>query len=102
MPSSPKVNNLEHKLAGSVREERQKFKSMISSVRQRVNTSEVFEPTHAVAVILHDMKEMLEAVPHMANNMSQMTVDMHEMNMKMGVMAYGVDSTMGRAGRMMP
>jgi len=31
-----------------------------------------------------------------------MATEMQTMNMKMGVMAHGVDTTMGRMGRMMP
>ena len=91
-----------------------------------MNDSPAFEPARAVAVILHDMKEMLEAVPRMAEDTRRMSTDMHQMmtdmhqmnqkisavpvmaaemqsmNVKIGIMAHGVDSTMGRAGRMMP
>lgn len=98
-----------------------RFHEVMESVRQDVNEAKDkgFEPGIAIAVILHDMKRMLEAVPRMADDMHRMTGDMHEMNQKMsavpamaaemnmmnrqmGVMSHGVDSTMGRMGRMIP
>jgi hypothetical protein len=101
--------------------EQQRFHQVMEGVRQDLNRAKEksFEPAVAVAVILHDMKRMLEAVPRMADDMHRMTADMHEMNQKMsavpamaaemnmmnrhmGVMTQGVDSTMGRMGRMMP
>jgi len=121
-----KVIGLEHKMAEALKHEKKKFKSMIGNVRKRVNESEVFDPTHAVAVILYDMKEMLEAVPRMAEDTRTMSADMHQMmtdmhqmnqkisavpvmatemqsmNVKIGILAHGVDSTLGRTGRMMP
>lgn len=108
-------------LSGFEEKERQRFSEIIAGVRQDLNRAKdgAFEPGIAVAVILHDMKQMLEAVPRMADDMHRMTNDMHEMNQKMsavpamaaemnlmnrqmGVMSQGVDSTMGRMGRMMP
>jgi hypothetical protein len=101
--------------------ERQRFGDVMEGVRRDINRAKdtAFEPAIAIAVILHDMKRMLEAVPRMADDMHRMTGDMHEMNQKMsavpamaaemnlmnrqmGVMSHGVDSTMGRMGRMMP
>ncbi len=99
--------------------EKQKFHSMIESIRSNMNKAGRFDPAHSITVILKDMKDMLEAVPRMADNMDTMNVamqemnvkmsampamavDMHHMNGKMGVMSHGVDSTMGRMGRLMP
>lgn len=100
-------------------QEKAKFDHMIANVRADLNKAEKFDPLHSVAILLKDMRDMLEAVPRMADNMDTMNtamtemnhkmgampamaVDMHQMNGKMGVMSYGVDSTMGRMGRMMP
>ena len=44
---------------------------------------------------LRMLNNALSSVPIMAEEMRQM-------NVKMGVMTYGVDSTMGRMGRMVP
>jgi hypothetical protein len=103
------------------RKEQQRFHSIMEGARRDLNRAKDtgFDAGIAVAVILHDMKRMLEAVPRMADDMHRMTGDMHEMNQKMsavpamaaemnvmnrqmGVMSRGVDSTMGRMGRMMP
>lgn len=81
--------------------------------------ADAMEPGHAIAVILHDLKQTLEVMPRIgadmdriATTMDQMNVKMNgvpvmagamqQMNHKMGIMTYGVDSTMGRMGRMMP
>ncbi len=75
--------------------------------------AEEIEAGHAVAVILHDVKRMLEVMPQMGADMQRITHTMDEMNAKMsgvpvmasemqrmnhqmGIMTYGVDSTMGR------
>ena len=98
---------------------RQEFDKALEAVRSDIGKPGNFEPLNAVAVILKDMKAMLEAVPRMADNMETMTtaitqmnhkmsampnmaVDMHQMNIRMGMMAHDVDSTMGRMGRMAP
>jgi hypothetical protein len=97
----------------------QAFESMMKRVKKDLASAENANPAHMVAVILHDMKEMLEAVPRMADDVHRMANDMQvmndkmtavpamadqmqQMNMKMGVMAHGVDNTMGRMGRWMP
>lgn len=117
------VAELTHEEAAKIkaREERekQKFHHMMEQMRANMNKVGKIEPLHSVAIILKDMKEMLEAVPRMADRMDTMNVailqmnekmsamptmavDMHHMNGKMGIMSHGVDSTMGRMGRMMP
>ncbi|MCP4407678.1 MAG: hypothetical protein GY807_07935 [Gammaproteobacteria bacterium] len=99
--------------------EKRKFHHMMEQMRANMNKVGKIDPLHSVAIILKDMKEMLEAVPRMADRMDTMNVailqmnekmsampamavDMHHMNGKMGIMSHGVDSTMGRMGRMMP
>lgn len=73
----------------------------------------------SLVVLMNDIKKALQAMPPMAANMETMAKDMHQMNGKMSavpamaaqmqqmnanvaVMTYGVNSTMGRMGRMMP
>lgn len=65
-----------------------------------------------IAVMLGRMALSVEAVPEMRAEMQVMNAkmnalpvmasEMQGMNAKMGVMAAGMDSTMGRAGRMLP
>jgi len=49
-----------------------------------------------------EISAALQAMPAMGQDMSSMNVAMQQMNGKMGIMAYGVDSTIGRMGRNMP
>lgn len=70
------------------------------------------DPGAIVAVMLGRMALSVEAVPEMRAEMQIMNAKMNAlpvmaseiqgMNAKMGVMAAGMDSTMGRAGRMLP
>jgi hypothetical protein len=70
------------------------------------------DPGAIVAVMLGRMALSVEAVPEMRAEMQVMNAKMNAlpvmaseiqgMNAKMGVMAAGMDSTMGRAGRMLP
>lgn len=76
-------------------------------------------PETIIAIVLHDMKVALESMPDMAEDMDSMSKDMAQMNGKMtavpvmaaemqkmnatmAVMGAGVDSTMGRMGRIIP
>jgi glycine/D-amino acid oxidase-like deaminating enzyme len=71
-----------------------------------------FDPAAMVALMLGRMAKSVEAVPEMRTEMQVMNAKMNAlpalaievqgMNAKMGVIAAGMDSTMGRAGRMMP
>ncbi len=71
-----------------------------------------FDPGAIIAVMLGRMAKSVEAVPDMRaemqvmnakmNALPVMATEMQGMDAKMGVMAAGMDSTMGRAGRMMP
>jgi len=51
---------------------------------------------------IQDIEAALRLLHHDLKVIPLMAEDMHQMNFKMGVMAHDVDSTMGRAGRMMP
>ena len=117
------VERLEHKLSDDVaaleKKGEEDFRALMGRVKQDLAAAERVDPAHMVAVILHDMKNMLEAVPRMADDVNRMANDMQQMNgkmnavpamagemqqmnVKMGVMAHGVDTTMGRMGRWMP
>lgn len=71
-----------------------------------------FDPGAMIAVMLGRMARSVEAVPEMRKEMEimnakmnalpAMAVEVQGINGKMGIMAAGMDSTMGRAGRMMP
>lgn len=106
---------------GAKGDTRTAFDGRMEALREKLAGMEAtaLEPGHAVSVILHDIKAMLEVMPRMGEDMNriaatmdQMNVkmngvpvmarEMQQMNFKMGVMSYGVDSTMGRMGRMMP
>lgn len=107
-----------HKVATWTHERERQFHAMLEDARADMVQAGRVDPLHSIAVLLKDMKLMLEAVPRMADRMDSMTVaiaqmnqkmsampamavDMHQMNGKMGVMSYGVGSTMGRVGNMM-
>lgn len=93
---------------------KESFEARMLGMKKRLAEAkaESVDTAHMVAVILHDMKKALEAMPAMAEDMHQMNAkmsavpamaaEMHDMNMKMGIMAHGVDTTMGRMGRMVP
>lgn len=106
---------------GIVRAASSDFHRVMSGVRQEVSALESgeFDSGKAIAVILHDMRELLEAMPEMASDMRAMTGDMHKMSADIGAvpgmardlnvmthrvseMSYGVNSTLGRMGGMMP
>ena len=117
------IASVEHKIEQDIaaleKKSEQEFRTLMGRVKQDLAAAERADPAHMVAVILHDMKNMLEAVPRMADDVERMANDMQQMNgkmsavpamagemqqmnLKMGVMTYGVDSTMGRMGRWMP
>jgi len=71
-----------------------------------------FDPGAMIAVMLARMARSVDAVPEMRAEMQIMNAKMNALpvmaaevqgiNGKMGIMAAGMDSTLGRAGRMMP
>jgi len=95
------------------RREVERFEQDIGWVSQyRRLYADQFDPAAMVAVMLGRMARSVHAVPDMRTEMQVMNAKMNAlplmaaeiqgMNAKMGVMAAGMDSTMGRAGRMMP
>jgi hypothetical protein len=91
------------------RREIERFEQDVGWVSQyRHLYGDQFDPAAMVAVMLGRMAKSVEAVPEMRmemqvmNALPVMTAEIQGMNAKMGVMAAGMDSTMGRAGRMMP
>jgi len=103
------------------RADEQRFDALMEDVRKHANMlgSKGFDPARGIAVILHDMKKLLEAMPSMAEDMHAMRNDMgamsgaistvpmmardvNVMSQRVGEMSYGVNSTLGRMGSMMP
>lgn len=90
------------------------FEARMLGLKQRLGAvkEDAADTGKLVAVILHDMQKALQAMPAMAQDMHEMNAkmsavpamaaEMQAMNARMGIMAYGVDSTMGRMGRMVP
>jgi hypothetical protein len=88
------------------------FEQKVSWVSQYTRSSPQFDAGAAIALLLSDMVKSMDAVPRMHAEMQAMNVKMNAlpflanevagMNAKMGVMTADMDSTLGRAGRMMP
>jgi hypothetical protein len=95
------------------------FDYLVDQIRIDAQKTGHIDPAGAIAVFLRDMRDALESMPKMAADMDSMSRDMSQMNgkmsgvpvmatemqhmnMLMGVMAHGVDSTMGRMGNWMP
>jgi hypothetical protein len=119
----------ERLLAGLSAEERarlQEFEAQIRLVREYVDVSPDFDTGAAVALILSHMSRSVDVMPELNRAVANMADDMRAINSRMAamdrkmdalpvlatevqgmrsqmaIMAAGVDSTMGRAGRMMP
>lgn len=90
----------------------QEFEQKAAWVSQYTRTSPQFDAGAAIALFLGNMARAMESVPKMHAEMQVMNGKMNAlpfmanevagMNAKMGVVAADMDSTMGRAGRMMP
>jgi hypothetical protein len=90
----------------------QEFERRVGWLSQYLRSSPQFDAGAAIAVFLSDMATAMESVPRMHAEMQAMNAKMNAMpvlanevagmNAKMGVVAANMDSTMGRAGRMMP
>ncbi len=88
------------------------FEQKVAWVSQYMRSSPQFDAGATIALFLGDMARAMESVPKMQAEMQTMNVKMNAlpfmanevagMNAKMGLMAADMDSTMGRAGRMMP
>jgi hypothetical protein len=101
------------RLDADQRREIERFENDVSWVSHyRQLFGDQFDPASMVAVMLGRMAKSVEAVPEIRaeiqvmnakmNTLPVMTGEIQGMNAKMGVMAAGMDSTMGRVGRMMP
>ena len=90
----------------------QEFEQKVSWVSQYTRSSPQFDAGAAIALLLSDMVKAMDSVPRMHAEMQAMNGKMNAlpflagevagMNAKMGVMTADMDSTLGRAGRMMP
>jgi len=88
------------------------FEQKVAWVSQYMRSSPQFDAGATIALFLGDMARAMESVPKMQAEMQAMNAKMNAlpfmanevagMNAKMGLMAANMDSTMGRAGRMMP
>jgi hypothetical protein len=115
MPSAAPAASREQLLAALPAGDRARvaeFEQKVAWVSQYMRSSPQFDAGAAIALFLGDMARAMEAVPQMHAEMQVMNGKMNAlpfmanevagMNAKMGVMAADMDSTMGRAGRMMP
>lgn len=90
----------------------QDFEQRVSWVSRYTRASPEFDAGAAIALFLGEIVKSMESVPRMHAEMQAMNGKMNAlpflanevagMNAKMGVMTADMDSTMGRAGRMMP
>lgn len=90
----------------------QEFEQKVSWVSRYTRSSPEFDAGAAIALFLGEIVRSMESVPRMHAEMQAMNAKMNAlpflanevagMNAKMGVMTADMDSTMGRAGRMMP
>jgi hypothetical protein len=90
----------------------QEFEQRVSWVSRYTRSSPDFDAGAAIALFLGEIVKSMESVPRMSSEMQAMNAKMNAlpflanevagMNAKMGVMTADMDSTMGRAGRMMP
>lgn len=115
MPSSAPGATREQLLAALPAAERARldaFEQKVTWVSQYMRSSPQFDAGAAIALFLGDMAKAMESVPQMHAEMQVMNARMNAlpfmanevagMNAKMGVITADMDSTMGRAGRMMP
>jgi hypothetical protein len=104
----------------------QKFEAQVRLVRENVEVSPDFDSGAAVALVLSNMSRSVEVMPELNRAVAAMAADtraistcmgaidqkmdalpvlateVQQMRGQMAVMAAGMDSTIGRAGRMLP
>jgi len=104
----------------------EQFEAQAALVREYVQVSPDFDSGATVALVLFSMSRSVEVMPALYHVVAAMADDIHAMNTRlaemdrkmdalpvlatevqgmrgqMAIMAAGVDSTMGRAGRMLP
>jgi hypothetical protein len=114
-PAAPSIQTRDQLMAMLSPEDRarlQDFEQMVSWVSRYTRSSPEFDAGAAIALFLGEIVRSMESVPRMHAEMQVMNTKMNAlpflanevagMNAKMGVMTADMDSTMGRAGRMMP
>ncbi|WPL18229.1 hypothetical protein Thiowin_03290 [Thiorhodovibrio winogradskyi] len=113
-------------LSAQERARLEEFETQIRLIREYVEVSPEFDTGATVALMLSNMNRSIDIMPELHTVVAQMAADMRTMTHQMvsieqkmnalpvlatdvqgmrdqlGVMAAGVDSTMGRAGRIMP
>lgn len=90
----------------------EEFEQKVGWLSQYMRSSPQFDAGAAVALFLSSMAKSIDSMPGMYAEMQAMNAKMNAMpvlanevagmNAKMSVIAANMDSTMGRAGRMMP
>lgn len=114
-PAAPSAQTRDQLMAVLPPEDRarlQDFEQRVSWVSRYRHSSPEFDAGAAIALFLGEIVKSMESVPRMQAEMQAMNTKMNAlpflanevagMNAKMGVMTADMDSTMGRAGRMMP
>jgi hypothetical protein len=111
-PAAPTREQLMAMLPSGERARLEELEQKMAWVSQYTRSSPQFDAGAAVALFLGSMAKAMESVPLMHAEMQVMNAKMNAlpfmanevagMNAKMGVMTADMDSTMGRAGRMMP
>jgi hypothetical protein len=110
--AAPTHDELMGQLPPAERARLQEFEQKVAWVSQYMRSNPDFDAGAAIALFLGSMATAMESVPRMQAEMETMNAKLNAlpfmanevagMNAKMGVMAANMDSTMGRAGRMMP
>ena len=109
---APTRDQLVAMLPAAERARLEEFEQKVAWVSQYTRSSPQFDAGAAIALFLGNMAKAMESVPQMHSEMQVMNAKMNAlpfmanevagMNAKMGVMTADMDSTLGRAGRMMP
>jgi hypothetical protein len=109
---APTREQLAATLPSAERARLEQFERKVAWVSQYMRSSPQFDAGATIALFLGDMAKAMESVPLMQAEMQAMNAKMNAlpfmanevagMNAKMGVITADMDSTMGRAGRMMP
>jgi hypothetical protein len=110
--AGPSHDELLAQLPPAERARLREFEQRVAWVSQYIRSDPDFDAGAAIALFLGSMATAMESVPKMQaeietmndkmNSLPFMANEIAGMNAKMGVMASNMDSTMGRAGRMMP
>lgn len=109
---SPTREQLLAALAPDQRTRIEEFEQQVGWLSQYMRSSPQFDAGAAIALFLANMSRSMDSVPKMYAEMQVMNAKMNAlpvlanevagMHAKMAVIAANMDSTMGRAGRMMP